>query len=77
MFETFLLISLYLKSHRTQTLEINGYNEIIHVMFNQAEYLLLRSLLIFLISGNNSYSRGMAYLHNEPNVIIHRDLKPR
>ncbi|KAL2627796.1 hypothetical protein AAZV13_07G193700 [Glycine max] len=21
--------------------------------------------------------RGMAYLHNEPNVIIHRDLKPR
>ncbi|GAB2297176.1 hypothetical protein Dimus_031289 [Dionaea muscipula] len=22
-------------------------------------------------------SRGMAYLHNEPNVIIHRDLKPR
>ncbi|KAL8112013.1 hypothetical protein AgCh_019643 [Apium graveolens] len=22
-------------------------------------------------------ARGMAYLHNEPNVIIHRDLKPR
>ncbi|KAB5538496.1 hypothetical protein DKX38_016029 [Salix brachista] len=22
-------------------------------------------------------SRGMAYLHNEPNVIVHRDLKPR
>lgn len=21
--------------------------------------------------------RGMAYLHNEPNVIVHRDLKPR
>ncbi|XP_062187128.1 serine/threonine-protein kinase VIK-like isoform X2 [Phragmites australis] len=22
-------------------------------------------------------ARGMAYLHNEPNVVIHRDLKPR
>ncbi|KAJ6891667.1 integrin-linked protein kinase 1 [Populus alba x Populus x berolinensis] len=22
-------------------------------------------------------ARGMAYLHNEPNVIVHRDLKPR
>ncbi|KAJ6718317.1 SERINE/THREONINE-PROTEIN KINASE STY8-LIKE [Salix purpurea] len=22
-------------------------------------------------------TRGMAYLHNEPNVIVHRDLKPR
>ncbi|RZR78405.1 hypothetical protein BHM03_00003735 [Ensete ventricosum] len=28
--------------------------------------------------GGSSYvNRGMAYLHNEPNVIIHRDLKPR
>lgn len=25
----------------------------------------------------NIVCRGMAYLHNEPNVIIHRDLKPR
>lgn len=26
---------------------------------------------------NSVVARGMAYLHNEPNVIIHRDLKPR
>jgi serine/threonine protein kinase len=30
-----------------------------------------------LTSVKSYVGRGMAYLHNEPNVIIHRDLKPR
>ncbi|THG07691.1 hypothetical protein TEA_009640 [Camellia sinensis var. sinensis] len=33
--------------------------------------------LDFSNSNTIGKSRGMAYLHNEPNVIIHRDLKPR
>ena len=36
------------------------------------------SSIVMLIRFLLSYvGRGMAYLHNEPNVIIHRDLKPR
>ncbi|CAL5085795.1 unnamed protein product [Urochloa decumbens] len=43
------------------------------------QYLKEKGALSPLVAVNFALdiARGMAYLHNEPNVVIHRDLKPR
>ncbi|KAF8679194.1 hypothetical protein HU200_045962 [Digitaria exilis] len=43
------------------------------------QYLKEKGALAPLVAINFALdiARGMAYLHNEPNVVIHRDLKPR